>query len=295
MPDTFRRHVPLWLTLIAAVLFVGAVLLWWFGVYQSPRYVFQDMLANNLEVTAVTKNELHTASDQNVLQRVNLQLGGTNASRWFVTIQQSKSSVSTDSIGTKDGGYVRYTEILDDGGRADRYKSAVGVWAKGSPGDGTTLNTLFEQSLLDMTAVPVLPLGAVRPEVRGTMLNYINTEGVFAVDYGKVGTTTINGRKALTYEVAVNIAPYLRLMQFFAQNYGLKSLDQVSPSDYQDTAPVKLRISVDKLSHQMLRAESADGKFSETYSDYGIQRDIPIPQHTIPVKQLQQKLQGLSG
>jgi hypothetical protein len=277
----------------AAILLIAAVVIWWQAVYVSPQRVFDDMLANNLSTSSVTKNEISTTNGTTLTQRINLQLGGNNSSRWFVTVQQKTASVTTDSIGTPTTGYVRYTQITPAKDNP-AVANVLGVWAMPAKGDtNSALPNLFSNSHLDLNSAPVPPVGNLTPSVRANMLSYIKTQNVFAADYSKVKKSVISGRQVDNFPVSVKLAPYIRLMQAFAGAYGLKQLDRLSANQYQTAAPVKLTIAVDRLSHQMVRVTYAPTGFNETYTDYGIARPVTLPTHTITEAALQQRVSQL--
>jgi hypothetical protein len=278
---------------IIVILLVAGVVVWWQSVYVSPQRIFADMLVNNLSTASVTKNLVSTTNGSTLTQRINQQLGSSNSSRWIVTVQQKSAAVTTDSIGTTTAGYVRYTQITPVKNR-QAVDNVLGVWAKSTSANKTsTLPNLFANSLLDLNAAPIPPVGNPTPASRNAMIDYIKTQGVFTVDYSKVTKSVINGRQVENFPVSVKLAPYIRLMQAFANAYGLKQLDQLSASQYQSAAPVKITIAVDRLSHQMTRVSYPTTGFSETYTDYGVARNVTIPSKTITETDLQQRLSGV--
>jgi hypothetical protein len=201
--------------------------------------------------------------------------------------------VTTDSIGTPTKGYVRYTNITPAKNK-QAVNDLLGVWAEADAGSTTSsLPNLFASSLLDLNAAPVPPVGNPTPATRNEMLSYIKTQNVFAADYSKVTNGVINGRKVENFPVSVKLAPYIALMQAFASSYNLKQLERLSASQYQSAAPVKLTIAVDKLSHQMVRVTYTTTGFSETFTDYGIERHVTLPAHTISQDALQQRLKNV--
>lgn len=283
-----------WL-LLAAVLIVSFAAIWWHAVYESPERAFHDMLSLNLTTSSVTKNEITSGKEDSVTQRISLQLGGQNISRWLVTVTQTSGSVTTDSIGTPAAGYVRYTHFADSKGNVNnKYNGVLGVWAKApTSAKDSSLATLFSDSLLDMSSAPVPPIGNVNASSRAEMLDYINEQQVFTADYKSVKTAIVNGRKTYEIPVSVKLAPYIRLMQAFAHLHGLKSLDDISATDYQAAKPITMNLYVDVLSHRLARAVYPTTGFNETYTDYGIERDIALPHHTVSEATLQGKLKAV--
>ncbi|HET8709652.1 MAG TPA: hypothetical protein VFL85_05250 [Candidatus Saccharimonadales bacterium] len=280
--------------LIAAI----AVFLWWQFVYQNPRHVFDDMLANNLQTTSVTKQQKQGNGSQSVTQTVRLQLGSTNATDWLVTINQANSRVTTESIGTPNAGYVRYlsasTKQKRANGKAYDFSKLLNVWGKADTKDSkNVLNQLFSQTMLDIGTAPLPPLGNLQPDDRQNILDFMQEQSVFNADYNKVTTGTVDGRPVYIYPVTVKLEPYLRMMQAFARDNGMRQLDAIEPSQYRTAPAVKMTFKVDRWSHQLRQVQYDTAKFSQTYTDYGLKLPIQIPRQTIPVTDLQNRLQKL--
>lgn len=280
------------------LLIIIAVFLWWQFVYQNPQRVFDDMLANNLETTSVTKQQKQGSGAQSVVQTVRMQLGGTNAADWLVKIKQANSNVTTESIGTPQVGYVRYlaasTKQKHTNGKGYDFSKLLNIWGKADPKDSkNVLNQLFGQTLLDISTAPLPPIGNLQPDDRQNVLQFTHDQSVFNADFDKVTTGTVDSRPVYVYPVSVKLEPYLRMMQAFARDSGLHQLDSLDPSQYRSAQPVKLTIKVDRWSHQLRQVQYDTAKFTQSYTDYGLELPIQIPEHTIPVSELQTKLQKL--
>lgn len=282
----------------AILIIVIAVFLWWQFVYQSPRHVFDAMLANNLQTTSVTKQQKQGSGAQSVTQTVRLQLGSTNAADWLVEIKQANSNVTTESIGTPKAGYVRYlsasTQQKRSNGQAYDFSKVLNVWGKADNKDSTNvLNQLFGQTMLDIGTAPLPPIGNLSPEARQNVLQFMHDQSVFTADYAHVKTGTVDGRPVYIYPVIIKLEPYLRMMQAFARDSGLHQLDSIDPTQYRTAPAVKMSFKVDRWSHQLRQVQYDAVKFSQTYTDYGLQLPIQLPNHTIPVTKLQSQLQKL--
>lgn len=286
------------LTSAAGLVFVVVIaLLWWNFIYQSPRRVFESMLTNNLRTSSVTKYEKTVSGNQKAEQYVRLQLGSTNASQWLVSISQPGLNVTTESIGTPTTGYVRYIKASstkkDASGKQADFSSILNVWGQAAPKEQSSLTQLFSQSLLDIGTVPAPPIANLSAEQQENITAYIKEQNVFVPDYKNVKRATIDGREVYQYNVTVKLAPYVRMMQVFANNVGLKDLDSLDPTQYQSAQPIKITMSVDVNSHQLKQIGYAGSGFTETYSDYGLSAPITIPTKTISATELQARLQKL--
>ncbi len=288
----FRRSVVI--AIVVMVFLIG--LLWWDFIWQSPGRVFNDMLANNLSTTSVTKHINVSSSSENIDQSIRLDMGSTNATDWLVTATQSNTAVTSESIGTSTTGYIRYTQITNHP-RTQQMATNLGkvlnVWGKVDGKTDTSLNQLFDQTLLDTNYAPLLPIGNVSINERQALVSYMQYQGVLSNILSKVSTQTISGRSVYTYHVLVHLGPYVRLMQSFAHALGISYLNGINPDQYSNVAPVSLTLSVDKISHQLLEVVFPASGFAQSYTDWGILTPMSVPKTTISTTALQDRLNAL--
>ena len=285
--------------LVGSIVVVCAgALIWWNAVWQSPQRVFEDMLGNNLTAVSVTKHANAGNTSSGVDQYVRLQMGSTNATDWIISAKQANSSVSTESIGTPNTGYIRYTAIKtaqkDKNGKTFNFSSVLNVWGKSDGHTDTSLEQLFSQSVLDVSSAPLLPIGNLPDWQRQNILNYIQTQKILTPAYDKVKHETVNGRAVYTYQVSVALGPYVRMMQAFGHDLGVFSLDTVDANQYSTAPPLTLLISVDRTSHQLIRVSYPATGYSQSYADWGLLTPITIPNKTISVSELQKRIQNIS-
>lgn len=296
-----RRYlVPVFFAM-SFVLLIVAGFVWWNFIYQSPSRVFWGMMENNLQTSSVTKHIVGGANGQTVSQYVRLQLGSTNASQWLVTIKQADSKATTESIGTPKGDYVRYLELKAPAnkkhadGSAYNFSSVINVWAKADAGSTSAPQQLFSQTILDMITAPIPtpPIGNVSPENQQNITKFMRDQTVFMPDYKTMQRKELDGRKVYVYKVSVKLAPYIRMMQAFAHDVGLRDLDSIDPLQYQSAPPVKLIFTVDAAGHQLRAVSNESQGYTQSYSDYGLTTPIQIPAKTISFTELQTRLQKL--
>lgn len=290
-----RRSIAVILTCFVVV----ACFLWWAVVWQNPRHVFEDMLANSLTTSSVTRRAAAASGNQRIEQSVRLDMGNTNAADWLVTATQASSTVTTESIGTPQTGYIRYVDISSTlkskNGQAFDFSSVLNIWGKSDGVTDTSLNELFSESLLDISSAPIPPIGNLPAAQRANILAYINDENIFTPDYTKVKRETINGRAVYTYPVTVQLGAYVRMMQAFAHDLGLTSLDTIDPSQYSTVAPIAITISVDRASHELARVTYGGTGFSQTYVDWGLVTPITLPRTAITTTELQRRVDALDA
>lgn len=276
---------------------IAAGALWWQLAWQNPRRVFEDMLANNLSTTSVTKVAGLDNAGQSVRQYARLEMGGTNAADWLVSASQAGSSVTTESIGTPAGGFIRYTHIALPAAakHPQSLAGAVNVWGRSDGKTDPTLDHLFAQTLLDLSTAPLPPIGNLPAAQRANILAYIRDEKIFTPDYTNVKRAVVDGRRVYTYSVSVQLGAYVRMMQAFAHDLGLSDLDSVDPGQYATAPPVTLSVSVDRASHQLVAITYPGTAYAQSYTDWGVLTPVAIPARTITTTELQRRIQAVNG
>lgn len=284
--------------MVGIVIVLAAAFGWWHFVWQDPRRVFEDMLVRNLATTSVTRTVNAGNAAQGVSQTVRLLMGPTNAADWVVTARQNGTTVATESIGVPASGYIRYTQIATGqkkNGAAYDFSRALNIWGKSDGKTDTSLSSLFAQTLLDISNAPIPPIANLTADQREKLLQFMNSEQIFAPDYTKTKTEAVNGRTVYTYQVGVHMVAYVRLMQAFAHDFGFKYVDTIDPSQYAALPPLQVSMSVDPSSHQLVRISYAATGFTQNYTDWGSQTSIAIPAHTISTTELQGRLQSVGA
>lgn len=271
-----------------------AGLVWWQFFWQQPQRVFADMLASNLETTSVTRHATAANKSQSVDQYVRLEMGSTNATDWLVDAIQGSTTVKSESIGTPNTGYIRYVTLAaTSGNKQYDFSHALNIWGKSDGKTDPNLNQLFGQTLFDISNAPLPPIANLTESQRSEILQYIHDQKVFNASYKDVKSEIIAGRRVYTYSVSVPLEPYVRMMQVFAHDLGQTSLDSLDPTQYAATAPVTMTMSVDKISHQLVKVAYGRSGFSQTYSDWGLLTPIQLPHATITTTELQQRVQSI--
>ncbi|HEU4966604.1 MAG TPA: hypothetical protein VFT53_03905 [Candidatus Saccharimonadales bacterium] len=302
MPDMvygfILKHPRVSGVLAAILAIILGSFLWWRVVWERPQRVFMDMLSANLSAASVLKTVSAKDNGQSVSQQARLQMGGTNAADWLVTVAQTGSSVTTENIGTPTTGYIRYAHIdtvIQNNGKPFDFSKVQDVWGKSDGKTDPSLNHLFSQTLLDISSAPTPPIGNLPDSQRQNILTYMQTEKIFSPDYSKTKREKVDGHDVYTYQVAVQLGAYVRMMQAFAHYVGLRDLDTLDPSQYSTVPPITVTMSVDRASHQLVRVAYPGSGFAQGYSDWGLQTPITIPTHTIPTTELQNRIQALNS
>lgn len=272
--------------------------LWWKKVYTSPRVVFREMLDTNLSVYSTTKQTKTAQSSESQDQASQINLGAQNAVHIKVSLTQkdenSESTVASESIGTPTADYNRYISIKTNQKNAEGkemdFSKVIGIWGKSdaSAKDQSTPAQYFKQSLAG-----IVPVANLSPQNRQKILKMLEDKKVYTPKYDSIKQEVIDGKPVFTYSVEVKLQPYVEVLQEITKLSGLGTLEGLDPDQYKEAPPVKVSMSIGKISRQLMRLKLEDAGREESFNSFGLRKFIDIPQNTIPQAELQQRIQEL--
>lgn len=291
-------------SVISALILTGLIVTavsgwaWWHYVRSNPQRVFGAMLENNLRTKGVSNRIEQRATGQSLDQTVQLTTGpahGVHAETKLSQDGDNTSTVKTEIIGTPYEEFVRYTDIQttqkrEDGGELD-FSGIKNIWGRTGPEAGAKsepTGDLYNQSVLD-----VVPFANIPAQARGQILALIREKNVYEVDYARMERTIRNGRPVYTYPVFLRPEPYVTMLKELGRNIGLTQLANVDPSVYKDSEKIQFIFEVDVWTRQLTKISYPGGARTETLSAFGIKRSENLPQQSIPVGDLQSKLQSI--
>lgn len=283
-------HQALSITIIAAIIFAVAGVTWWKNVYNAPRRVFEGMLRTNLTTAGVTRSTLSEDSSSTIQKTEQLSFVPSMASRTVAVIKQgaddNKTHVISETIGTREADYSRYVKIETSQQGADGkpldYSPVLNIWGQTS-----------DPQAYSQTVLGLVPFAPLRPGDVPEILKAFEDKKVYDIDYSKTEPKRINGKSALVFTVKINTGAYVEVLKMISEKSGFSDFAGLNPEDYKDNAPISVKLTVDKLSRQLLEADYVDSSQKETYSAYGLVTPIAIPEKTEPIETLQQKVQEI--
>lgn len=292
-----KKYLAQWLVVGGLVLLLVAGALWWCKLSVTPERVFWGMIEQSFTSSGVTMSTTNPQGEATIEQHLQYSLGAQNQAFASTTLTQAGAVVRTETLGTFGADYTRYAHIQTertsaDGGPLDLSR-VLNVWAKTEQPAGSS--QLLSQTLLGMSmplgAIPV-PIGNLTPERRENLLTQIKNEDVYEVSFKDVKKEKKNGRLYYTYEVKLQLIPYIHLVKEFAKSIGLHDLDQLDPNEYQGE-PMTIQMTVDARSKQLTEVFIPDVDFRQTFSSYDVPVSAQIPTESVPAQELQQRLQEL--
>lgn len=274
-------------------LFIVVMFFWWTKVFNNPKKVFWGMLNNSLATSSVTRSVTESNNDFSVDRYIRLQTGSVNAARALEITKQGNTTISKESVGIPSADYVRYAQIRTDqksasGGPMD-FSSVERIWGKGTSGDGqVNQGQYFVQAILG-----TVPFASLNKDNRDTLLKFIRDKKVYQVAYDSVKKTKEDRQIIYTYDVQINAQAYFEMLLLFVKLLGLPPIASLDPSAYATIAPLSARFSIAKNSRQLIKITYPSSGQAESYSDYGLALPIETPSATIPLEELQTRIQNI--
>lgn len=285
--------------LVTVIVGIGVVLLGISAVAMevrantSPDRVFERMLHNALSTNSVVKSSNVDSETQKVNQATHLRTAPDARVHALVEINQigeGGSYVKRESLVTEQNSFVRLVDIktsqVSSTGKPFDFSSILGVWAQ-SPADASnnSLSQLYGQNV----AVPYAHLSSAN---RKMVLEQIERDGVYKIDYSKVKEARFNNRKAYVYQVGVKPVAFINMMKTVGQLEGVKDYADIDANAYKNLPDVNFVLIIDALSGDLVQADYGNDQV-ETYSGVGLRHIESDPKSAVSTLELQQRLQKL--
>jgi hypothetical protein len=306
MLDTYLEHLDNWLAYGRArfygvtlgggvLLFILAGWLWWHYAYLNPQNVFWAAVNNNLIVNGVTKHTVSQDNTGNLNQYDQIGLGAHNIVRSVATITQSpsdttKSTVVTETLGTPEANFARYTKIDTNqksvAGQNLDFSKVVNQWSRQELGAGS--NGAFADAIFD-----AIPLAHLNAQQRNQVVGDLKRNNTYNVDFARVEKKRNQGRLYYFYTALLAPDKYVVLLKQVDGLMGLNQLKNLDPSQYQNGPNIDLTIGVDAYGHQLQSVTYTGSNRHELYAAWGVSPSPILPNSTVSQAELQTKLNGI--
>lgn len=284
---------PLVVAVVVGLIMVFVIsVVWWNNIYIRPRNVFEDMLKNNLATKSITKQTGNSDGVSSMNKTDQLSFVPQVASHSLLEISQpgaaGETKVTTESIGTLQADYSQYLSIdtpeKGENGKKLDYSKVTNIWGKSGAESGQPQN--LQQSTLGL-----VPFANIRPDERLKIVKMLINDGAYKVDYSKVEPKRLDGYSALVFPVSIDSAKYLKTLIELSKMSGFSDLSGLDPAQYEGNPPIEVSMIIDKRSRKLLEVDFTGSEQKEKYSSYGLSMPILPPEKTIPIFELQQKIQ----
>lgn len=292
-----QKKTYYWLYIGGALLLLLSAVLWWTKVSVQPERVLWGTVSNSLASQGATLTIASEQQGTTDTQQIQFSLGKTNTVHALRTVKQNGTTIETESVGNTKKSYTRYTSVItsqkNDDGKSPELSNVLGVWAESSSADQSPLlQQVALGTALPLGAMPI-PMGLMQPGDRQELVKEMRQKSLYRINYSKIAKQRKDGKLLYTYDVTMQPVLYLSVMKSFAQHIGLKDLDNLDPERYQSLEDISIQITVDAHSRQVVTVSSKSRAYRENFSGHGVTPDVKLPQKTIPMSELQERLSAV--
>lgn len=286
------HKVRIWWAVGAAIIIVlGLAAYGFYKASHTPRTPY-DAFWNALTTAVTTDGITCTVHDKTAgrdnLQAVSLDLVSKANATSKTTLEQSGSTVKTEGISTASDDYVRYTQIQTSiPNKKLDFSSVLNVWGKQSHGSSASL---FEQTVLGGCVVPLAKLSNAQA---ADLVTDMKKNKVFQADYSHPAKASVSGTAVLRYATMLPPDKYIPFMKRFAAAYGLQSLNTLDASSFSGRAPENITLDIAADTDRLYEISFTGQNHTIQFSDYDKRPHIIIPSKTIPMAELEQRLQSI--
>ncbi len=290
---SFRQIISAVLVLSIGMLGVSGWF-WWQSIFTDPDRILAGMLTRSLQTGSVTRNIVEEDQTNFLDQSVRLHLSPTPTAQTVTTVAQRDQSginkVTTETIGTNREDYARYQSIESPATGLDRNAlgNIVNVWSKL---DSTGQDPIFLNEALFVRSPFLVPYGNLKKADRQAILNIMKDKNVYS--YSKAEKKNQNGRQVMVYDMSIATQGLVEALAAYARLSGLGEQAQLDPKAYADAPPLKVQMTIDILSRDLVSLRYADSGKVEKYQSHGLRTGVPLPPQSIDFSELQKRVEGL--
>ncbi len=273
---------------LAVILLGAGVWLWWSSMLMNPQRALDDMLANSLRTQGITKS----ISQDTASQSVRLYFQPEPMAQTSTILKQEgpngPSSVTTETIGTRNADYVRYTDINTGGLPTPGIEEVVNVWA--TQGSNESLGA--QPTFLNEASLAIIPFGNLSQDDAAKVLSAMDEKQLY--DYDKVDTRWVKGRPTLIYSMSIKPSDLISVLKVYSEVAKIGDESQLRAEDYAGARELNIQVAVDAISRQLVNVAYPDSGRNEVYSGYGLKNLVDLPEQPISILELQTKIQNLA-
>jgi len=278
---------------VAVVVFGLSGWSWWHMVRSDPERTLYGAIENSLRTRSLTRQVVQKSGTQTLEQGVELAVSPASLAHGFTKMTQTgevNATVKTEVISTAKEEYVRYTTVQTSQksakGKAMDFSSLLNIWGKSTTEQTGQPGELYGESILG-----VVPSANLSASDRQAVMKTIRDNAVYGFDEKTLERKIQNGRPTYIYNVTVKPSAYIKVLKQFGGMVGMKQLGDLDPEQYKDAQALAFQLTVDVWGQKLTGIEFAGGERTERMGSYGVNHVVTLPKESVPVEELQAKLQ----
>ena len=277
--------------IFAVVILLATFWVWYTRLYLTNERRFWNAIETSMSVPSVVRTLEQGGSGNQVIQQYRFHYAPQQVIENKVQFTQKSAtvdtSVVTEGIIFPDDQYLRYVAFENNspsGESVSDIDELLGQWARQEAPDPeeARLNYLSEY-------VTLVVFGNFPANIRSEIMQELQDGNVYSVDYENAIEDTVNGDEVLRYATTVNLRAFAETLNgaFIRAGYG--DFPPLNPENYREGSTLNSSIVVKKRDNTIVGVNF--GNRQETYSNYGVVKNIEVPDASLTIEELQSRVQ----
>lgn len=287
------KKLSVFFVTFASLIAVGTLWMWYSNLYMTPERRFWAAIENSMATPSVVRTLSQGGSGNQVVQDYRFHFAPQRAVENVVNYSERSATVNT-SIRTEGilfptEQFLRYTEFTSqsaDNESKVQIEELLGQWAReeAENEDEAKLNYLSEQ-------VSVAIFGNFDASFRQEIVHKMKQNNVYDSDFSLALEDKQDDERVILYSVNINLKQYTTLLNESFVRAGYGEFAPLDPENYQDDAMLTATFSVRKRDNSIKRISF--GGREESYSNYGVVKQIEVPEASLTTRELQDRVQEI--
>lgn len=280
------RKLTRYAVVLAVLIGLVSAFFWYTRVYMTPERRFWNAIDNSMATPSVVRTLTQGGSGNLVVQDYRFNYTPQRVIENTVDFTERSAtvntSIQTEGIITTSDQYLRYSGFSsDDGTNLD---DLIGSWAKQAPAEGAE-----EQARLNYVSelVTLAVFGNFDANYRRDTADKLR--GVYDVKYGEHTTYNKDGEQYYGYTVSVKLPEFAAVLQQAFVDAGYGEFPPLDPAGYREGSTISALFEV-RTRDNTITGISFGGR-EESYSNYGVQKTVAIPETEQKIEDLQSRVQ----
>jgi hypothetical protein len=290
---SFKQGISL-LVIVTLGLFGVSGYYWFQNIFSDPNRIISDMLDKSMQTTSVYRSVVQDNGQSNVNQNIFMSFTPKVVAQSVTDLKENsqigETNVTTETLGTKDTDFVRYTSIDVRNSPVKRdFSKVVNQWSKrvNNPQTGEGI------SFLNDALFVAVPFGNLDQNQRTELKNEINKVNLY--QYTNAKREFVSGRPVMNYTIQLDPKALVTVLAKYVQVTGVGAGAVLDPTAYEGAAKIQLQLKVDMLSRHINTIDFVSSGRKESYHGYNVAHKIDLPTKTIGTDELQTRLQALEN
>lgn len=251
---------------------------------------FWSAIGNSMSTPSVVRTLTDGGSGNQVIQDYRFHYSPQQVIENKVDFTQKSATVDTkvvtEGIIFPQEQYLRYTEFKDEsnGQSTSNLDSVMDKWAFQQSDDEEEARQNYLSEYVTLAI-----FGNFNAEQRRELLDELRDNNVYNIDFDQVTEEVFNSSKVNVYQVSVNLRSFVQILNEAFVKAGYGEFAALNPENYREGSMLNAVFRVAKNNNSIVGISFGDRE--EVYSNYGVIKDIDVPEANLTIDELQTEVQ----